>query len=225
LGLGVSQTYRLLNAFRRKPVTQTLIVASGGRKKGSRLLPSTVEAAIERGIETFYKTREKPRLKRLYREVRHDCLAAGLRPPSLKALSARVSARSLKEMISAREGTDAARDRFSPAVGGIRTTAPLHLVQIDHTLVDIQLADERRPAFPRSRLPTYSRMSRSLVAWLRVSIRTISASESHDLGEILAQCLRQRAACRRVKGIRQRGDGLVKSALLQFNKVLINGRL
>ena len=33
---------------------------------------------------------------------------AGLRPPSLKALSARVSARSLKEMISAREGTDAA---------------------------------------------------------------------------------------------------------------------
>jgi putative transposase len=115
LGLGVSQTYRLLNAFRRKPVTQTLIVASGGRKKGSRLLPSTVEAAIERGIETFYKTREKPRLKRLYREVRHDCLAAGLRPPSLKALSARVSARSLKEMISAREGTDAARDRFSPA--------------------------------------------------------------------------------------------------------------
>ena len=49
LGLGVSQTYRLLNAFRRKPVTQTLIVASGGRKKGSRLLPSTVEAAIETG--------------------------------------------------------------------------------------------------------------------------------------------------------------------------------
>jgi putative transposase len=114
-----------------------------GPDKGSRLLPPAVEAAIERGIETIYKSREKPRLQRLYREVRHDCLATGLKPPSLKALSARVSARSLKEMVTAREGADAARDRFSPAVGGLRTSAPLQLVQIDHTLVDIQLADER----------------------------------------------------------------------------------
>src|ERR1700733_10233690 len=58
LGLGVSQTDRLLNAFRLGPVTQTLIVASGGRKKGSRLLPRAVEAVIERSIETLYKTRE-----------------------------------------------------------------------------------------------------------------------------------------------------------------------
>src|SRR5208283_1137468 len=143
LGLSVRQVYRMIDSFRSKPVTQTLVVAGGGRKKGSRLLPSAVEAAIERGIETIYKTREKPRLKRLYREVRHDCLAAGLKPPSLKAVSARVSARSLKEMVTAREGADAARDRFSPAIGGLKTTAPLHLVQIDHTLVDIQLADER----------------------------------------------------------------------------------
>jgi len=142
LGISISQVYRLLNAFRVKPVAQTLVVVRGGRKKGSRLLPPAVEAAIERGIETIYKTREKPRLKRLYHEIRHNCLAAGLKPPSLKALSARVSARSLKEIVTAREGADVARDRFSPAVGGLRTTAPLQLVQIDHTLVDIQLADE-----------------------------------------------------------------------------------
>jgi len=143
LELSVAQTYRLLRAFRSEPVTQSLVVASGGRKKGARLLPPAVEAAIERGIEAVYKTREKPRLKRLFRQVRHDCIAAGLKPPSLKALLARVSARSLKEMVAAREGPDAARDRFSPAVGGIRTATPLQVVQIDHTLVDIQLADER----------------------------------------------------------------------------------
>jgi putative transposase len=142
LGLSVSQIYRLLGAFRAKPVTQTLVVAARGRKKGSRLLPPTVETAIERGIATIHKTREKPQLRRLHREVRHDCLAAGLKPPSLKAVSARVSAHSLKEMVTAREGADVARDRFSPAVGGLKTMAPLHLVQIDHTLVDIQLADE-----------------------------------------------------------------------------------
>jgi putative transposase len=143
LGLSIRQVYRLIETFRTNPVTAALVSDVPGPAKGKRCLPLAVEAAIERGIETIYKTREKPRLSRLYREVRHDCLAAGLKPPSLKAVSARVSARSLKEMVTAREGADAARDRLSPAVGGIRTAAALQVVQIDHTLVDIQLADER----------------------------------------------------------------------------------
>jgi putative transposase len=142
LNVSPRQVYRLISVFRANPVTASLVGKSPGPGKGGRRLPAAVEAAIERGIESFYKTREKPGLEALHRRVRHDCIAAGLQPPSMKALSARVDARGLKEMVRAREGADAARDRFSPAVGGIRTTAPLQVVQIDHTPVDIQLVDD-----------------------------------------------------------------------------------
>jgi hypothetical protein len=47
-------------------------------------------------IDTVDATRERPRLSALLRHVAADCHAAGLPPPSLKALRARVSARDLR---------------------------------------------------------------------------------------------------------------------------------
>jgi putative transposase len=109
---------------------------------GTRRLTGDVDAIIEKAISTTYKTRERPRLNALHRHIRHDCLAAGLKPPSMKALRARVTARRLKEVVRAREGRDTARNRFTPAIGGLQTSAPLDLVQVDHTLVDVHLVDE-----------------------------------------------------------------------------------
>lgn len=80
-------------------------------------------------------------MERLRRDVERDCRAAGLKPPSRKALSARVSARSLREMVRAREGVEAARQRFAPVPPGPRPDAPLRLVQADHTRVDLVLVD------------------------------------------------------------------------------------
>ena len=71
-----------------------------------------------------------------------DCDAAGLKPPSRKAIRARVSARSLRELVKARDGTKAARQTFAPVGPGLRPSHPLAIVQIDHTKVDIQLVDD-----------------------------------------------------------------------------------
>lgn len=146
LGLSTWHTNRLVNLFRAKPVTSSLVLAKPGPRKGARRLQPAVEAAIERSVEGFYEAPEKPTLKALHRRVRADCRAAGLPVPSPKALSARVGARDLRKMVAAREGPDAARGRFAPAVGRLHTTAPLQVVQIDHTLVDVQLVDERHRA-------------------------------------------------------------------------------
>ena len=62
LGLSIRQVYRLIETFRTNPVTAALVSDVPGPAKGKRCLPLAVEAAIERGIETIYKTREKPRL-------------------------------------------------------------------------------------------------------------------------------------------------------------------
>ena len=146
LGLSTAQLYRLLRAFRAQPVTRSLVVTKPGPKRGARLLPAGVEQRIEQAIDGSYKSRERPTLRKLQRDLRTDCHAAALKPPSRKAIQARVSARSLKELAKARDGSEAARQRFASAAPGLRPRSPLATVQIDHTLVDIQLVDERTRA-------------------------------------------------------------------------------
>ena len=142
LGISPAQVYRLITRFRRHPVTSSLVVTKPGPKKGVRLLPSEIELRIEEAIDAVFKQRERPTLEKLRRDIRKDCDAAGLRPPSRKAVRARVSARSLRELVKARDGTAAARQTFAPVGQGLRPSSPLSLVQIDHTLVDIQLVDD-----------------------------------------------------------------------------------
>jgi putative transposase len=60
----------------------------------------------------------------------------------MKALRARVTARSLRERTKAREGPEVAGNRFRLVKTGLRTERPLQVVQIDHTKVDIMLVDD-----------------------------------------------------------------------------------
>ncbi len=91
-------------------------------------------------------TRERPTLRAVMRRLQADCRAAGLTPPSLKALRARVSARSLRERVKAREGASAAGNLFRQVRPGLRTERPLQVVQVDHTKVDIMLVDDATSA-------------------------------------------------------------------------------
>jgi putative transposase len=142
LGLSAAQLYRLLSAYRANPVTQSLVVNRPGPAKGHRLLPADVEAVITEAIGSVFLRRERPTLARLCREIRTSCHGAGLKPPSRKAIAARTSARSLKEMVQARDGAAVARARFTLVRPGLRARAPLDIVQVDHTRVDVQLVDD-----------------------------------------------------------------------------------
>jgi putative transposase len=125
LGLSRAQLYRMVKAFRENPVTQSLVVNKPGLQKGTGKLSVEVEHIIQQNIETVYKTREKRTLKMLIREIRADCKLAGLPEPSRKAVSARISARSLKELVKAREGAKVARNRFAMVQPGLQPSAPL----------------------------------------------------------------------------------------------------
>ena len=146
LDLSASQVYRLIAKFRAEPNTASLVVTKPGPERGSRRLPSAIELRIDDAIETMFKTREQPTMERLRRELWRDCRMAGLKPPSRKAIQARVSARSLREMARARKGTKAARQQFGPVQPGLRPRAPLAIVQIDHTRADVELVDDRTRA-------------------------------------------------------------------------------
>ncbi|WP_428390972.1 Mu transposase C-terminal domain-containing protein [Lichenicoccus sp.] len=142
LGISVPRVYALLRSFRDRPVTASLLPRRPGPPKGARLLAAPLETQIEAAIEAVYLRPERPTVKRVWGEVRRTCHAAGMQPPSLKALRARVSARSLRDRVRAREGAAAASDRFRQVRVGLRTERPLQVVQIDHTKVDIMLVDD-----------------------------------------------------------------------------------
>ncbi len=141
LGLSVSQVYRLLKAFRSKPVTSSLVVAQPGQRQGVRRLPPEIDTVIEEAIDTVFKRRERPTADRLFRAVKHECLARKLRLPSRKAIMARVRQRPTRELATAREGSKAARAKLCMVKPGLKPVRPLEIVQVDHTKVDIQLVD------------------------------------------------------------------------------------
>ncbi len=142
LGVSVPRVYALLRSFRDHPVTTSLLSHRPGPAKGARLLSAPLESRIEAAIEEVYLKPERPTVKRVWSEVKRTCHAAGMKPPSMKALRARVSARSLRDRVKAREGAAAAGNRFRQVRIGLRTERPLQVVQIDHTKVDLMLVDD-----------------------------------------------------------------------------------
>ena len=145
-GLSTARLYRLIQAYKARPVTSSLVVDKPGPRRGARLLPDMVEQQIGQAIDAVYKTRERPTLSKLQRDIRTDCRIASLKPPSRKAIQCRILARSPRELATAREGIEAARQQYTPVAPGLRPGAPLAIVQIDHTPVDIQLVDDRSRA-------------------------------------------------------------------------------
>lgn len=179
LGLSEARTYVLIRTFRAQPVAASLLPRRSGPPKGLRRLDPAVEKRVEAAIEGIYLKPERPTLNRLLRQIRHDCLAAGLKPPSIKALRARVTARSLQERTKAREGAAVAENQFRQVKPGLRTERPLQIVQIDHTAVDIMLVDDvTRACIGRPWLTLVLDVHTRMVAGLTLSLDPPSATSA-----------------------------------------------
>jgi putative transposase len=177
LGLSVPQVYRLVRDFRSQPITASMLPRRRGQAKGRRRLDPAVEVRVEAALEAIYLQPERPTVKRLLGQVRRDCVAAGLKPPSMNAIRARISARSLRERTRAREGAGVAGDRFRQVKVGLRTERPLQVVQIDHTEVDIMLVDDvTRACIGRPWLTLVLDVHTRMVAGLTLSLDPPSAA-------------------------------------------------
>ena len=144
LNLSVAWVYRLLNRYSEDPRTVSLVPAKGGRPTGHRLLSDAVEVIIADQLERFYASRQKPVLSAVHREISRLCQAQGLKSPSLKAVRTRALRLNQVKLTRAREGYRAAQSKVGPSRGSLQATMPLSVVQIDHTLVDVQLVDDVR---------------------------------------------------------------------------------
>lgn len=137
LGIHRSQCYELLRRYRRTPTVSALMPRTRGRSKGRRILEPAVDILIEKTIDEFYLDLSCPTVADLMREIERRCAAAGLTPPSRRAVTPRLRDRNQRDVLRRRKGAAHARNKLGLIVGGLNEDEPLALVQIDHTLADV----------------------------------------------------------------------------------------
>jgi len=140
--VGPSTIYRWIKTYEGRRLMSDLAPRRKGKPMPKRLDPK-VEAVIASVIEEFYLTKQKPDGQRTIEEVHRRCLAAKLPKPDPATIRARLKAIDPKERVLKREGRKAARDKFALVKGEFPgADAPLAVVQIDHTLLDVIVVDE-----------------------------------------------------------------------------------
>lgn len=100
-----------------------------------------METLIAQAIERQYAQRQRIGVKSLHRQISMTCRQRGLKAPSVGALVCRIKDFSPQTLKRRREGADAART-LTPVVGEqMPAHYPLHIIQMDHTKVDVIVVD------------------------------------------------------------------------------------
>jgi putative transposase len=144
LGISRRQVYLLLRRWRSgEGVVSDLIPGRSSAGRGEQQLPDEVEAVIRDVLRREYLTRQKKTVAVVHRETVRICRGRGLAVPSRGSVVRRIAKLDPVTGTRWREGVDAARVRES--AGGVPppVTRVLEQVQIDHTVVDVVVVDER----------------------------------------------------------------------------------
>ena len=144
LGLSRRQVYVLIGRARQGAglVTDLAPGRSGGGK-GKGRLPELVERIIRELLQKRFLTKQKRSLAAFHREVAQACKTHKLGVPARNTVAQRIAGLHPAKVARSRGGPDAARPL--QGAGGIppEVTMPLEQVQIDHTVIDLIVVDER----------------------------------------------------------------------------------
>ncbi|HBN8049774.1 TPA: transposase [Pseudomonas aeruginosa] len=144
LGLSRRQVYVLIRRARQGTglVTDLTPGRSGGGK-GKGRLPEPVERIIRELLQKRFLTKQKRCLAAFHREVAQACKTQKLPVPARNTVAQRIAGLHPAKIARSRGGQDAARPL--QGAGGIppEVTMPLEQVQIDHTVIDLIVVDER----------------------------------------------------------------------------------
>jgi putative transposase len=144
LGISRSLVYRLVAQFRERPQTSTLLLRRRGLRRQTPLLAPPLERLIAEAIEQVYLQPERPRISDLMRVIDARCAERGWPKPMFRTVKRRLDRLDPRTVTQRRLGTRAARAQFDPVQNSTLTpTAPLDVVQIDHTPIDVVIVDER----------------------------------------------------------------------------------
>ena len=144
LGISRGRVYFLVRLWRdgQGSVSDLLPGISSGGRGGTRL-PSEVEVLVRDMIRKHYLTRQRKTVAAVHGEIARKCRLRGLPAPSLNAVRRRIARLDPRAEIVGREGSEAARTLQSAGGDVPAIVEVLQQVQIDHTVVDLIVVDER----------------------------------------------------------------------------------
>jgi len=192
LGISKRQVYRLVRRYRSGDSLVTDLTPGrppGG--KGKSRVALEVDTIVSDVIKTLYLARQKRSLAVIVREVRMRCSQAGYRAPSRNTIRSRIGRLDPKTIARKREGGEAAR-KLTPSVGStLQPCAPLDLVQIDHTVIDVIVVEEtsREPIGRPSLTLAIDVFTRCIVGMLL----TLEAPSATSVGLCLAHVVTDKA--------------------------------
>lgn len=144
LGLSRRQVYVLVGRYRQGSglVTDLAPRRSDGGRGGGRLA-EPVESVIREMIRTRYLKRQKLSLAVVHRDIVRACKAQGLAVPARNTVANRLAMMHPARVEQSRGGPDAARPLQAGGGAVPKISAPLQQIQIDHTVIDVIVVDER----------------------------------------------------------------------------------
>ncbi len=142
LGLSGRTVYRLLRVWRRSGgCVPTLAPATPTGGDGKIRLDTAIETIIDDAVIGHYLQRRKPLMSAVVKEIRRRCRLSGFKAPVFNTVKARIDRLRPDKVASKREGSKAAH-RFKPAPGTTPPAqAPLDVIQMDHTKIDVIVVD------------------------------------------------------------------------------------
>jgi len=144
LGLSRRQVYMLIRRARQGTGLVTdLVPGQSGGGKGKGRLPESIERIVRELVQKRFLTKQKRSLAAFHREVAQACKAQKLPVPARNTVALRIAGLDPLKATRRREGQDVSRNL--QGVGGEppAMTVPLEQVQIDHTVIDLIVVDER----------------------------------------------------------------------------------
>ena len=146
-GCSATTIYAWLRQYRQEG-RMTALLPRPRSDRGQLRLPPAVDAVIVGVLEKQYLTPQKRSAAQVNREIERLCRRADLVPPHENTVRARIASLSNDVKVRRREGKAAADAAYTLSAGTVPgVDAPLAVVQIDHTKVDVILVDDilRRP--------------------------------------------------------------------------------
>ncbi|WP_459747228.1 transposase [Pseudomonas sp. 3A(2025)] len=145
LKIGVVQSYfyKLSKLYDGAVGAYSLLPKKRGRKEGTSFIDQRVEKVVVQAVKSYRG--KAATFSKVYREVESLCIEQRLLLPARGTVTARIkSIMSREELYRAKEGGEAARQKYGSRRGKHKSSAPLARVQMDHTLVDVMLLSNDR---------------------------------------------------------------------------------
>ena len=177
LDMSRSVLYKLIQRYKQRPQTSSLLPRKRGRGNNVTLLEDEREKLLDDCIREFYLRPERPSLAALVLEVKRQFAEKQLSAPNYRTIRRRVEALDARLVIRKREGTKIAREKLGRVhFSTLRPESPMDVLQIDHTPVDVIVVDaERRLPIGRPWLTVAIDVCTRMVAGFHVSLWAPSA--------------------------------------------------